>query len=95
MKLEEGMKTVRFSFIDADGKDVLPTLEQSAQFRTPPNSPTATQQFCLNIPQLRVPHFGEYSISLAIDGREEKSIPLFVRQMPQRPPASLPPPQPN
>jgi hypothetical protein len=30
---------------------------------------------------MKIDSFGEYSIDLALDGRHEGSIPLFVRQM--------------
>ena len=34
-----------------------------------------------NIGGMKIDAFGEYSIDLAIDGRHEGSIPLFVRPM--------------
>jgi hypothetical protein len=36
----------------------------------------------LGIQQLKLPKFDEYSIDLAIDGRHEASIPLFVKLSP-------------
>jgi len=83
-KIEEGTKKIRMSFIDADGKSVMPTLEAAMQFRINPEMTTASVPFVMIIQQLKLPHFGEYSIDLAIDGRQEASIPLFVRQV-QRP----------
>ncbi len=92
-RLEEGQKRVRISFMDTDGKAVMPTLDAATQVMFPPDEHTVTACLVLQIQQLKLPNFGEYSIDLAIDGRHEASIPLFVReisapqgQMPQTPP---------
>jgi hypothetical protein len=89
-KLEEGQKRVRISFMDADGKAVMPTLEANTQVAFPPNEHSVTACLVLQIQQLKLPNYGEYSIDLGIDSRQEASIPLFVRPIGQ--PASQPPP---
>jgi hypothetical protein len=43
------------------------------------NDSTSTVSMALGIQQLKLPKFGEYSIDLAIDGRHEASVPLFVK----------------
>jgi hypothetical protein len=80
-KIEEGKKKIRLSISDADGKTVLPPLEMSVDANTPPNQHTGTFQIVANIGGVKFDQFGEYSIDLAIDGRHEASIPLFVRQI--------------
>lgn len=80
-RLEEGQKRVRISFMDSDGKPVMPTLDAATQVMFPPDEPSVTACLVLQIQQLKLPNFGEYSIDLAIDGRHEASIPLFVREM--------------
>jgi hypothetical protein len=84
-RLEEGQKRVRISFMDSDGKPVMPTLDAATQVMFPPDEPSVTACLVLQIQQLKLPNFGEYSIDLAIDGRHEASIPLFVREMPAPP----------
>ncbi|MEE9604617.1 MAG: hypothetical protein V3V70_03520 [Candidatus Scalindua sp.] len=79
-KVEEGNKTLRISFINADGKPVLPTIEQSFTVRVPPNTPTASISFPLLIQKLKLESFGDYSIDLAIDGSLVAQFPLYVRQ---------------
>ena len=86
-KVEEGPKKIRLSFIDADGKQVMPTLETAVQIRIPANSSTATVPIALLIQPLAIPSFGEYSVHLAVDGHEVGSTPLYVRQV-QIPPPS-------
>ncbi len=79
-QVEQGMKRVGISFIDSDGAAVMQTMEASSQVTFPPGETTMTACFVLQIQQLKLPKFGEYSIDLAVDGRHESSIPLFVRQ---------------
>ncbi len=80
-RLEEGEKRVRISFMDSDGAAVMPTLDAATQVQFPPGEHSMTACLVLQIQQLKLPNFGEYSIDLAIDGRHEASIPLFVRQI--------------
>jgi hypothetical protein len=67
-------------FVDADGKEVIQTINANVPVIVPPNESSSTAQIVVGIQQLILPRFGEYQIDLAIDGRLEKSIPLFVRQ---------------
>jgi hypothetical protein len=90
---EEGQKRLTISFIDADGKSVMPTLNFPINVQMPLNESSATLPISMIIQQLNLPHFGEYSIGLAIDGRQEATIPLFVREAPLIPP--FPPTQPQ
>lgn len=83
-KIEEGNKNVRLSFIDTDGKSIMPTLDAQIPVRISPEESHATVQFVLLIQQIKLPRFGEYSIDLAIDGRQEASTPLYLRRVPQQ-----------
>ncbi len=87
-RLEEGPKRVRISFMDSDGQAVMPTLDANTQVMFPPDEHSVTACLVLQLQQLKLPNFGEYSIDLGIDGRHEASIPLFVR-----PPVGAPPSQ--
>jgi len=77
-RVEEGQKRIRISFIDADGVAVMPPLEAVAEVLFQAQEPNVTVPLALTIQQLRLPRFGEYSIDLIVDGRQEASIPLFV-----------------
>jgi hypothetical protein len=79
-KIEEGNKKLRISFVDADGKYILPPLEQTFTVKVVPGLSTASANLVLSIQQLKLENFGDYSIDLAIDGRLEGSIPLYVRK---------------
>ena len=57
-RFEEGTKRIQILFVDADGKVVMPTLEVQAQIRIGPGESTATLQFVVIMPQLKLPNFG-------------------------------------
>ena len=80
-RLEEGQKRIRISFVDSDGAAVMPTLDAATQVMFPPDESSVTACLVLQIQQLKLPKFGEYSIDLGVDGRHEASIPLFVKQI--------------
>jgi len=46
-----------------------------------PGESTTTIPMVLLMPQFKLPAFGEFQIDLAVDGRIEASIPLYVRQV--------------
>jgi hypothetical protein len=77
-RVEEGRKRIRIAFIDSDGAPVMPPLEATADVQFHGEEPTVAAAMALNIHQLRLPSFGEYSIDLAVDDRQEASSPLYV-----------------
>ncbi len=80
-KIEEGPKKLRLSIADDDGKAVLPPIEIAINVAMPPDARTNAIQVVANIGGMKVEAYGEYSIDLALDGRHEGSVPLFVRPM--------------
>lgn len=83
-KIEEGAKRLRLTLSDADGKLILPSIDIPIDVQMPDDQHTITRQVVANIDGLKLEKFGEYSFDLAIDGRHEASIPLFVRQIIRR-----------
>jgi hypothetical protein len=77
-RVEAGQKRIRIAFIDPDGAAVMPTLDATAEVRFQGNESSSTVSLALGIQQLTLPRLDEYSIDLAVDGRQEASIPLFV-----------------
>jgi len=76
--LEQGQKRIRIAFVDSDGASVMPTLDATTQVQFRPGDSSVTTSLVLVIQQLKLPKFGEYSIDLAVDDRQEASIPLLV-----------------
>lgn len=77
-KIEEGNKTLRLEFVDADGKQIMPSVDANVQVQVPEQAPYASVQIALAIPQLALPHFGEYAVVLAVNGREEGRTRLHL-----------------
>lgn len=89
-QIEQGTKNIRVSIIDSDGRPVVPTLEAQLNVQISPNESDASVPLAVVIQQISLPRFGEYSVDLAVDGRQEASIPLYVLQAPL--PQQMPPP---
>ena len=89
-RIEEGQHSVRINIADEDGRMVVPGLEGNLMIRFGPQDRSAVANLVLNLNQLKFDKAGEYSINLAMDGRQEKSLPLFVKL--REKPATLPPP---
>ncbi|MBI5408072.1 MAG: hypothetical protein HZA14_01750 [Nitrospirae bacterium] len=84
MKMEEGAHAVKINIVDEDGKGVVPPLEAGVNIRfkdTPLTSLAANMIF--NLQGLKFPKQGEYAVDLAIDGRHEASLPLYINPVPQ------------
>jgi len=80
---DEGNHKLHLSFVDADGKSIMPGIDIPVQVVMPPDSHFGTRNFIINIQQLKFQNTGLYSIDLAFDGRQQASIPLLVKQHPQ------------
>lgn len=80
-RVEAGVKRVAVTFVDADGAAIMPPLNAEITIGAPADEGSVTSCLILNIQQLSLPKFGEYSIDLAVDGRHEASIPLFVKHV--------------
>lgn len=76
--LERGEHTIAVSFVDIDGKHIIPTASGTINVNFPDQQRTGSANLILNIHGLKIEKFGEYSIDLAIDGVPLASLPLFV-----------------
>ena len=83
-KIEEGIHRIRINIIDADGKSIGPKIEDNINVRIPPNEDSFAANLILNIQRMKLEDFGDYRVDLAIDGRQEASVPLKVRQVPKK-----------
>lgn len=90
-RIEQGSKTVTLAFVDADGAKIMPDINAQLLVQVPPDESTATLNFVVVIPQISLRQFGEYGVDLAVDGRQEGSIPLYIRRAP--PPQQVPGPR--
>jgi hypothetical protein len=68
------------NFVDEDGKLVMPSIDIPVDVNIPAELNFLVRNFIINIQQLKFEHAGQYAIDVAIDGRQETSIPLLVKQ---------------
>jgi hypothetical protein len=89
-KVEEGQHKLRLNFVDEDGRLVMPSIDIPVEVALPDESIFLSRNFIINIQQLKFDRPGLYSIDIAVDGRQEGSIPLLVKHLPpkQQPPAA-------
>ena len=87
-RIEEGNHKVRINFVNADGKSVIPALNGEVGVRFGDDLQSVCPNLILNLDRLKFEGPGQYSIDLAIDGRQEKSLPVHVvLAEPSAPPA--------
>ena len=77
--IESGEHRININFVDADGRHILPALNSMVNINFSEGQRSGSSNSVLNIQGLRLERYGEYSIDLAIDGREEASLPFFVK----------------
>jgi hypothetical protein len=84
-QVEEGAHKLRLNLVDEDGKLVMPSIDLAVEVKMPEDSHFVTCNFIIGIQQLKFEKPGHYSIDIALDGRQEAGIPLFVKYFPQNP----------
>lgn len=85
-KPEEGAHKVKLNFVDEDGKLVMPSMDIPLEVTIPDDSIFVSRNFIINIQQMKFENPGLYSIDVAMDGRQEGSIPLLIKHMPAKEP---------
>ena len=80
-RVEEGSHKLRINFVDEDGKFVMPSIELPFEVNMPGEDSFLYRNFILNIQRLKFEKFGQHAVDIAIDGRQEASIPLEVKQI--------------
>ena len=81
-----GKHVIQISFIDQDGKQVLPQGGPKIEFNMAEPPATAffwSQNFIFNIAGLRLPTPGQYSFDVIYDGKIVSRIPLQGVQLQQ------------
>jgi hypothetical protein len=72
---DEGEHQLRFSFMDADGRSIMPPIEIPVKVALESEAYFGTRNFIINIQQL-----GLYAIDVAWDDTPKANIPLVVKQ---------------
>lgn len=81
-RIERGEHRIKLNIIDQDGNLVIPSLDAPMTMNFPDTASSGTVQLILDMQNLRFQKYGEFAIDLAVDGRQEGSIPLFLKPAP-------------
>lgn len=80
---EEGSHKLTISFVDEDGRSIMPNFSPiPVDVAVPEEAHFISRNFNVNFQQLKFETPGLYSIDIALDGKEQTSIPLLVRHPP-------------
>jgi hypothetical protein len=80
---DEGKRTLRFNFVDADGHSIMPDFPPvPVEVALPEDMHFGTRNFIVNIQQLKFENPGLYSIDISLDDQPQASIPLLVKHNP-------------
>lgn len=91
---DEGQHKLGISFVDADGKSIMPNFPAlPINIALPGDTHFITRNFIINIQQMKFDQPGLYSVDVFIDDQQLASIPLMVKYIPPQPipPAGWPP----
>lgn len=84
---DEGKRALKLSFVDADGRAIMPGIDIPVEVSLPEDMHFGTRNFIINIQQLKFDQPGLYSVDLTLDGQPQASIPLLVKHVPPAQPA--------
>lgn len=80
---DEGKRSLRLSFVDADGRSIMPDFPAiPVEVVLPDDMHFGTRNFIINIQQLKFENPGLYSIDISLDNNPIVSIPLLVKHNP-------------
>lgn len=78
--LEGEEHNVLVKFVDADGNHVIPPTKGMIKLKFTKEQRSSSANLVLNLQGLKLAKYGEYSIDLAVDGKNNASLPVFIRQ---------------
>ena len=79
-RIERGEHRLKLTVADADGQLIVRPLETVMRVAFPDHQPSHPYNMILNLQRMKFEKFGEFTIDLAVDGRQESSLPLFVTE---------------
>lgn len=78
-RIESGAHRVKLDIVDLDGRHAVPSFETTVNVQSGDDTDSSVANMLLNFQQLRFDRYGRYSIDLAVDGRQEGALPVYVR----------------
>ncbi|MGN6554569.1 MAG: DUF6941 family protein [Verrucomicrobiota bacterium] len=87
---DEGDHNLRLTFVDADGRSIMPHIDIPVKVSLPGDSHFGTRNFIINIQQLKFDNPGLYSMDIGLDEKPQASIPMLVKHTGPRNPPDAP-----
>jgi hypothetical protein len=84
-RIEQGAHDIKIAILNKDGKEMIKLLDKVIPIQVKGQDHTGTLNIVLNIQNLKLDQYGAYAVVLTVDKRAIVSLPLYVRQSPQRP----------
>ena len=78
-RIEEGHHKVRMNIVNEDGQPVMPGIDIPVDVTLPSDATFLARNFVVNIQQMKFEKAGQYEIVIAMDGRQEATMPLQVK----------------
>lgn len=63
---------------------VIPPMDVPVNVKIAEGESTASLNLILNMQQLKLTKFGEYTLDMTLDGVAVANLPLYIRKMPPR-----------
>lgn len=79
-RVERADHTIKVTIADEDGTLIIRPMEAKMRVSFPDEQPSYPYNLILNLHRMKFERFGEFTIDLAVDGRQAASLPLFVNQ---------------
>jgi hypothetical protein len=76
---DEGARKLTLSFINADGRAIMQSIELPVQVALPDDAHFLTRNFIVNIQQLKFEEPGLYSVDVRLDNVSQTGVPLLVK----------------
>ncbi len=72
---------LKIQFVDDDGGEVMPVWQSNISVQALPDRSSSATDLTLNLHRIQFNSYGPYAIDLAVDGRLEATLPLYVLPM--------------
>ncbi|MGL1935544.1 MAG: hypothetical protein OCD01_11005 [Fibrobacterales bacterium] len=80
-RIEQGEHSFKLDFVDQDGKSLVPPLEAKINLNFPKGADSQVSNMILNMQGLKFAKPGKYLFELAINNRQEASLPLHIKKI--------------
>ena len=87
-RIEQGTHRIKINVVEADGQPIMPAFDNEINVSFPGEVQSLCANLVLQINGLKFEKLGSYAIDLAIDGRHEKSLPVYVLKVKGKKPPS-------